>query len=166
MRFTILQYSNQFALGDWSWRVLSYRVQRKVITSDLGRSYLLPTRAMHARRARVLRAGGGDAKTTEQFRCREGERGEIRAVRNSPICKFQTWNEEDGARLVLPNWTGKKERMSQDANFSVSVRNSLKTYDGGSFLTSKTYAPTISPSGNDPDPMSHFLPAGILVGIS
>ena len=46
MRFTILQYSNQFALGDWSWRVLSYRVQRKVITSDLGRSYLLPTRAI------------------------------------------------------------------------------------------------------------------------
>ena len=45
IRFNILQYSNQFALGGWSWTVLSYRVQRKVITSDLGRSYLLPTRA-------------------------------------------------------------------------------------------------------------------------
>ena len=45
MRFTIIQYSNQFAFGGWSWRVLSYRVQRKVITLDLGRSYLLLTRA-------------------------------------------------------------------------------------------------------------------------
>ena len=44
MRFTILQYSNQFAFGGWSWIVLTYRVQRDVITSDLGRSYLLPTR--------------------------------------------------------------------------------------------------------------------------
>ena len=41
----MIQYSNQFAFGGWSWTVLSYRVQRKVITSDLGRSYLLPTRA-------------------------------------------------------------------------------------------------------------------------
>ena len=40
-----MQYSNQFAFGGWSWIVLSYRVQRKVITSDLGRSYLLLTRA-------------------------------------------------------------------------------------------------------------------------
>ena len=45
MRFTLIQYSNQFALGGWSWTVLTYRVQRKVLTSDLGRSYLLPTRA-------------------------------------------------------------------------------------------------------------------------
>ena len=46
MRFTIIQYSNQFALGGWSWTVLTYRAQRNVITSYLGRSYLLPTRAM------------------------------------------------------------------------------------------------------------------------
>ena len=45
MRFTLIQYSNQFALGGWSWTVLTYRVQRKVLTSDLGQSYLLPTRA-------------------------------------------------------------------------------------------------------------------------
>ena len=44
MRFTLIQYSNQFALGGWSWTVLTYRVQRKVLTSDLGQSYLLPTR--------------------------------------------------------------------------------------------------------------------------
>ena len=46
MSFTLIQYSNQFALGGWSWTVLTYRVQRKVLTSDLGRSYLLPTRAI------------------------------------------------------------------------------------------------------------------------
>ena len=53
MRFTLIQYSNQFALGGWSWTVLTYRVQRKVLTSDLGRSYLLPTRALATRRRDV-----------------------------------------------------------------------------------------------------------------
>ena len=43
--FSWLKCGPQFALGGWSWTVLSYRVQRKVITSDLERSYLLPTRA-------------------------------------------------------------------------------------------------------------------------
>ena len=46
MRLTLIQYSNQFALDGWSWIVLSCRVHRNVITSDLGRSYLLLTRAL------------------------------------------------------------------------------------------------------------------------
>ena len=58
MRFTLIQYSNQFALGGWSWTVLTYRVQRKVLTSDLGRSYLLPTRA---RVRTAIRPDGNDA---------------------------------------------------------------------------------------------------------
>ena len=74
-----MQYSNQFALSGWSWIVLSYRVQRNVITSDLGQSYLLPTRAndvsIHWREERT----------------KEGKEGTVRLSLVTAYDKLQRW---------------------------------------------------------------------------
>ena len=79
--FSWLKCGPQFALGGWSWTVLSYRVQRKVITSDLGRSYLLPTRA-NARQRQISSRGNAGASETEQGQGRQEMKSHFRLREN------------------------------------------------------------------------------------
>ena len=89
------------------------------------------------------------SRQRERERVSEAGTEQISAARNSPICKFPSWNEEDGASFVLPNWTGGEERAKMLISLSLSytyVLQSVKEVD----LTLRRISMSFFFSGGNP----------------